>query len=152
MIEKYEEYNILKHFDVDIYDPYHIYTPTHYVYMIEFVDSPGCYKIGSSKNIIGRLDTLAKEYGSAKIILFGHSTDGVLSERKIQRVLFRYSNRFVAYCGCDKNQKCVGPTRSREHCVLDTIGILMAMDAFHKHCKNVKSPVYPDAIYRGHYK
>ncbi len=101
-----------------------------YVYLVEFED--GCYKIGSSLDPFARLWQLVGDFGNAELVLVGKASDAIFTEREIQFVLNRLSNRHNIWCRNHPDTKYIGSEKSQEFFTFNNYEVHMAIAAFKK--------------------
>lgn len=119
----------------------------HYVYMVNFIGNPRCFKIGSSKDPISRDNSLSCSHGATEIIIVGSAKNALVSEREIQRHMEKFSNKSITNSGNRAALKIIGSPRSKEYFVFDSFQMLEAMGCFQKYCYNLYIPEpLPDNI------
>jgi len=120
-------------------------SPHAYAYMVQFEDNKNCFKVGSSKDPINRICQVSSQHGNTKPVIFGTTKRGIYTEREIQSNIQKYSNNTRAFYNDQQTPpgNYVGYPRSREHFLLDIIGLFYAIDAFNKYC---------DVLYSGTFK
>lgn len=113
-----------------------------YVYLMKFLYFEDCYKVGSSKDPVSRLNWFSLQYGPTEIVVCGECENKTAFERVIQKHLFEYSNLNRVRTKDYTEKTFVGPARSREHFHLDHAAIFQALTLFNICCEGLDGPEF----------
>jgi hypothetical protein len=108
-----------------------------FLYMAKFNYFEDCYKIGSSKDAVKRINDLSTLYGPTEIVVCGECKNTVAYERAIQSHLYKHSNKYRVKRGATVDGTLVGPATSKEHFHLDHISIFTALTLFNICCESL---------------
>jgi len=116
-----------------------------YVYLAKFKLFDGCYKIGSTSNLIQRRNHLESLYGITDFIIFGEVDNKIKIERKLQFILYRCSNhgviseKDIRKMSVEEllNIMPLGHFYSQEYFRFDEVELNCAIELFKSNCQTV---------------
>ena len=108
-----------------------------FVYMVKFKYFDNCYKIGSTKDPVCRVNTLSRLYGPTEMVVCGECNHKRKIEKMIHWALYRHSNSCRIRTGNYTKDNFVGPASSPEHFHLDHIAIYDALVLINENCDSL---------------